>query len=885
MQMMFHEAAAFDRDLGWCVDETVMLNGAFAGTKCADGVEAAEDEYYYNLYIYNYDYKRDAFTNEAEAVALAAACGVTVVDIATPPSCASYDLETAVAAWLDGDCVAMATYGRIAWWDVSCVTDMFMMFYEATAFNADLGDWDVSEVTNMYFMFGYATSFNGDLGAWDVSKVTHMGGMFSGATAFNGPLDWCVLDTVDVDTDMFSGSACGSAAGCGVEFTTDGCCGPTNTRDALYAARDAWLGGDTTTYGDIATWDVACVADMGGLFYDSGAFNGDLSDWDVSKVTNMHAMFIYATAFNADLGDWDVSKVTTMEAMFAEATAFNADLGDWDVSKVTTMYEMFAEATAFNADLGDWDVSKVTDMYEMFAEATAFNADLGDWDVSKVTDMESMFEGAREFNADLGDWDVSKVTTMEAMFEATTVFNGDLSDWDVSKVTNMNFMFWEATAFNADLGWCIDPDVVKTDFMFLFTLCGATSCGLVQDGDCGTVCFVPTIEWALEGSQIGGEEAHSNWGRSVALSEDASMVAIGAPQEAATGAVKVFDFDVSTSGWVQRGQMLLGVETGEQFGKAVSLTLDGSTATVAVGAPYGASLKGYVRVLESTGGAWTPLGGDLADFPEFAEAGSAVDVVSFGSTTVVAVGVPATANGTVLAFSYADAAWTRFGSDVVGDAAGDAAGTSLSLVVDVDGDYALAVGEPSRAAGAGRVRVFAFDTETEDWAPHGPPIDGAAAGENFGDSVRLSAGGNVVVAGAPFHDSNKGAARAYYFLDVDGGTWNQLGDAIVGAAENDYLGAAVALNRHRPAAAPAGTVVAVGAPQTFTEGTGYARVLKLDCDGSWAQLGAIIDGDAAGAAAGTAVALDTAGETAALGAMYGDGDVDDAGNVRVFKGD
>merc|ERR1719199_1120892 len=75
MQMMFHEAIAFDRDLGWCVDDNVVLTGAFAGTKCADGVEAAEDEYYY---YYNYYSLADGFTNEAEAVALANACGVDV---------------------------------------------------------------------------------------------------------------------------------------------------------------------------------------------------------------------------------------------------------------------------------------------------------------------------------------------------------------------------------------------------------------------------------------------------------------------------------------------------------------------------------------------------------------------------------------------------------------------------------------------------------------------------------------------------------------------------------------------------------------------------------------------------------------------------------------
>ena len=72
MQMMFHEATAFDRYLGWYVDKCIPLIGVFYGTKCADGVESAEDDYFY------YAWYNDDFTNEAEAVAMAAACGVDV---------------------------------------------------------------------------------------------------------------------------------------------------------------------------------------------------------------------------------------------------------------------------------------------------------------------------------------------------------------------------------------------------------------------------------------------------------------------------------------------------------------------------------------------------------------------------------------------------------------------------------------------------------------------------------------------------------------------------------------------------------------------------------------------------------------------------------------
>jgi len=177
------------------------------------------------------------------SVACPEACGTTTsCDGGDVLACGTYELDEAADAWVDGD---TTTYGDIADWDVSCVTSMNYMFSDAAAFNADLGDWDVSKVTSMFNMFQYASAFNGDLSAWDVAKVTTMASMFAlasnfntalgdwdvskvtymqymfySAAAFNGPFDWCVLDSVTV-LDMFTSSACGSAAACGLTVVSD----------------------------------------------------------------------------------------------------------------------------------------------------------------------------------------------------------------------------------------------------------------------------------------------------------------------------------------------------------------------------------------------------------------------------------------------------------------------------------------------------------------------------------------------------------------------------------------------------------------------------------------------------------------------------------------
>ena len=56
-------------------------------------------------------------------------------------------------------------------WDVSNVTDMNWMFYQASSFNQPLNDWDVSSVTDMGYMF-YGAAFNQDISIWAVDNVT-----------------------------------------------------------------------------------------------------------------------------------------------------------------------------------------------------------------------------------------------------------------------------------------------------------------------------------------------------------------------------------------------------------------------------------------------------------------------------------------------------------------------------------------------------------------------------------------------------------------------------------------------------------------------------------------------------------------------------------------
>merc|ERR1712238_329726 len=130
-------------------------------------------------------------------------CPVSVVlkDINAKKKLREYSSDKEVIKCFDTSQVTTMEYpfmkkfvnADISSWDVSSVTAMGDMFYDAKKFNGDVSDWDVSSVENMFGMFADATVFNSDVSDWDVSSVIDMAYMFGNAIEFNGDVsDWDV---------------------------------------------------------------------------------------------------------------------------------------------------------------------------------------------------------------------------------------------------------------------------------------------------------------------------------------------------------------------------------------------------------------------------------------------------------------------------------------------------------------------------------------------------------------------------------------------------------------------------------------------------------------------------------------------------------------------
>jgi surface protein len=63
------------------------------------------------------------------------------------------ELKTAAVEYNADVTAAELKYGAIADWDVSGITDMRLLFYFLSNFNADISSWNTSSVTDMSYMF------------------------------------------------------------------------------------------------------------------------------------------------------------------------------------------------------------------------------------------------------------------------------------------------------------------------------------------------------------------------------------------------------------------------------------------------------------------------------------------------------------------------------------------------------------------------------------------------------------------------------------------------------------------------------------------------------------------------------------------------------------
>ncbi|CAH0447825.1 hypothetical protein SM033_00001 [Vibrio phage vB_VpaM_sm033] len=445
---------------------------------------------------------------------------------------------------------ALATTAPITWTNLPAGSNLTGLFENADSFNQDLAiNW--ANVTSIYRMFYNNGGFNRDVNGWDVSGITSLEGVFYNATAFNNgsaggvtdnPITWDTSSATTMEA-LFRGATSFDQDVSGFNLA--------NVTTLRRMFRDA----DNFNQ-PVGSWDVSGVSRFDEMFEGTDAFNQSLGCWDVSGATNMDSMFEAALGFNQSISGWCTPNITVRPTSFADASPINgtANEPDWtnmgsctpgaatlssgstlalfDPRDMTSLYQDTARTIPVTApgdsvrgiaDLSgngnhgvidgtaaryreDVDgkgfldlfagssikVATVTVAYDVgfiipgigngwegfLADAagaeywgknddccrgpliftgSGFGSSMGGAECiayapGTVSSLDRTFSKAVSSGGNFADWNTTGVTRMEYMFEEQRTFTGTgVENWDVSAVTSFQYMFDDCDVFNADL--------------------------------------------------------------------------------------------------------------------------------------------------------------------------------------------------------------------------------------------------------------------------------------------------------------------------------------------------------------------------------------------------------------------------------------------------
>lgn len=411
------------------------------------------------------------------------------------------------------------------------------------------------------------------------------------------------------------------------------------------------------------------------------------------------------------------------------------------------------------------------------------------------------------------------------------------------------------------------------------------------------------------GNDINGKNEGDQLGWSTAISNDGSVVAVGASgKDDRIGYVQVFK---SQNGvWNQLGNDILGENNEEFFGHAIALSDDGTIVAISAynysnnDNGYASNNYGRVKVYKYENNNWQQLGNTI--FEKFTFGSNSKDQVDmhFGYSldlnkegTILAVGAPKADLllpihlddvpncGLVAIYTLENNDWGN-PNTIYGEAEEDNSGNSISLSSN---GRTLAIGASNNDGNgnnSGHVRIYkkiglswqlSGETGSKD-------IDGEFAYDLSGFSVSISGDGNYVAVGAPSNDGddgNKTDSGHVKLLFYEGnndqldGRWFQFWGDIDGDESVDQFGYSVSLSEN-------GLVLAAGSIDNDTNGSksGHVRLFKVGTRLN--NLGIDINGEASGDQAGFSVSISGDGTKVAVGAPFNDGNGSNSGHVRVY---
>ncbi|HLV39083.1 T9SS type A sorting domain-containing protein [Xanthomarina sp.] len=376
------------------------------------------------------------------------------------------------------------------------------------------------------------------------------------------------------------------------------------------------------------------------------------------------------------------------------------------------------------------------------------------------------------------------------------------------------------------------------------------------------------------GQDINGVGAEDQAGWGLSLSADGTIVAVGADlydvNGVDSGHVRVFK-NINNV-WTQIGDDIEGEAAGDNFGFSLSLSADGTI--IAIGAYLKNNYTGQVRVFENINNVWTQIGDDINGDNTDDNFAASLDLSADGSTIVIgAYGYDESEYGQAKVFENINNVWTQKGQTLIGD--GDYSIFGFTTSISSDGNI-ITISAPNSGGSnpqIGNVRIYEYLNNS--WNQLGNTINATNLSDFFGRGLVLSSDGNIIAVGATKNDDNGSNSGQVKVFENINNTWTQIGQDLNGEVVEYNFGYSLSLSSD-------GSILGVGSPNTDVNGisSGQAKVYK-NINNTWTQIGNNIDGEITDKLGGS-VSLSSDGSIIAISSPWNATNGTQSGQVRIY---
>lgn len=310
-------------------------------------------------------------------------------------------------------------------------------------------------------------------------------------------------------------------------------------------------------------------------------------------------------------------------------------------------------------------------------------------------------------------------------------------------------------------------------------------------------------------------ESGNYFGWEVGVSDNGNIIVVSSYKLDVDGipdAGSVYVYEKSGSTWIET-QILSANDkvTEQEFGHKVAISGDGTT--IAASAVSDNSYRGAVYTFEKSGSTWTQtqkiISANPANYGRFGEALSlnqngSIMVVGANAEPVNGVSIA----GSAYVYNKVGSTWSLAKRLVASDyAAGDKFGDTVKISTD---GTTIVVGstqeDPSNISNAGSAYIFQFSNS--DWSEVQKLVTSdPQASDWVGYAIDMSSDGTYIFLGVSYEDPDEIiSAGSTYVFKKDGSSWTEIQKLTASdKAQNDQFGNAIGVNSD-------GTIVVVAAP-------------------------------------------------------------------------